>query len=579
MLFNRKQIQKSKWNHRWKFDSKPLKTVDSFIYLGFPFSDVNDNTLINNITKRLNCKATKAWFSIINNCHRARVFNPHLLCRLFDSNVNSILSYGCEIWGPYVATSSKGNLLKSMGEEVHKMFMRMTLWVNKSVSTGPLMEELRRIPLLILWIRRALNFRNRIVNADRNSILRLAFDEDSIRLQTGYGWSRQLQNMVDIFSLNELISLDTVSHINVDHVVHHLFTKWYEDMWSSTQCMHPENGGNGGGAAGGGKGEGAGMGEGAAEIDVDLSKRGGIRDDGIAIARLVDGSTTEHTAIAGSGQRSRCGDRCGDSAIAGSGTRPRSGDRFSHSATAGLGTRSSSADRSGDSATAGFGTRSGGSEALARSEYRSGTMISDGLDVDVENVGIESSKQGLQSGSNHNALVVRPVREWKDHERTGFKHHKYQQWFGCGIDRSIPRLGWHDNRFSEQLHSCSQIRSVAAFRLGCSWLGVETLRKEIPNRSLRICKGCNKNEVEDEIHFLNCEAYISVRECLPIVFESPHYKELRRYWDSGTCGKQMDNAMKDLMATVENGFWNSMGAYLIMARKIRERHCEALGRA
>ena len=37
--------------------------------------------------------------------------------------------------------------------------------------------------------------------------------------------------------------------------------------------------------------------------------------------------------------------------------------------------------------------------------------------------------------------------------------------------------------------------------------------------------------------------------------------------------------MKDLMSTVENGFWNSMGAYLIMARKIRERHCEALGRA
>jgi hypothetical protein len=366
--------------------------------------------------------------------------------------------------------------------------------------------------------------------------------------------------MVDVFGLNELISLDTVSHVNVDHVVHHLFTKWYEDMWSSTQCRHPENGGNGG-AAGGGKGEGAGMGEGAAEIDVDLSKRGGTRDDGVAIARLVDGSTTEHTAIAGSGHRSRSGDRFGDSAIAGSGA------------------RSSSGDRSGVSATAGFGTRSGGSEALASSEYRSGTMISDGLDVNVENVGIEGSKQGLRSGSNHNALVVRPVREWKDYERTGFKHHKYQQWFGCGIDRSIPRLGWHDNRFSEQLHSCSQIRSVAAFRLGCSWLGVETLRKEIPNRSLRICKSCNKNEVEDEIHFLNCEAYNSARECLPIVFESPHYKELRRYWDSGNCGKQMDNAMKDLMSIVENGFWNSMGAYLIMARKMRERHCEALGRA
>ena len=181
------------------------------------------------------------------------------------------------------------------------------------------------------------------------------------------------------------------------------------------------------------------------------------------------------------------------------------------------------------------------------------------------------------AGCDHNDWVLRPIREWRDGDRSRFKHHKYKQWFACGKNGSIPRIGWHDGTFSEQLHNCSMIRSVAAFRLGYSWLGVETLRSEIPQRSLRVCRLCSKNEIEDEVHFLNCEAYNNIRERFPLVFTGASYTSLRTCWEHGSCDVRMDTAMKNLMSTSVDGFWNSLGAYLIMARKVRSERIRVLG--
>jgi len=42
------------------------------------------------------------------------------MCRLFDSLVVPVLSYGCEIWGPDVIGTSGADLLKGEVELLHR---------------------------------------------------------------------------------------------------------------------------------------------------------------------------------------------------------------------------------------------------------------------------------------------------------------------------------------------------------------------------------------------------------------------------------------------------------------------------
>ncbi len=62
-------------------------------------------------------------------------------CHLFDSMVNPILSYGCEVWG-----AKEYEVL----EQVHRHFCRVILGVGPKCAKAALLGELGRLPLHIL---------------------------------------------------------------------------------------------------------------------------------------------------------------------------------------------------------------------------------------------------------------------------------------------------------------------------------------------------------------------------------------------------------------------------------------------
>jgi hypothetical protein len=58
------------------------------------------------------------------------ITDPKIMCQLFDSLVRPILSYACEVWTG--CTGAKG---LQQAEQVHRMFLRGILGVNKTTST------------------------------------------------------------------------------------------------------------------------------------------------------------------------------------------------------------------------------------------------------------------------------------------------------------------------------------------------------------------------------------------------------------------------------------------------------------
>ena len=77
------------------YNDEPLEVVKTFIYLGV---NVSGNGKFYQAQKHLSEQALKALFAL------KKVFDSTVLCvkdklKLFDSLVQPILMYGCEIWG------------------------------------------------------------------------------------------------------------------------------------------------------------------------------------------------------------------------------------------------------------------------------------------------------------------------------------------------------------------------------------------------------------------------------------------------------------------------------------------------
>ena len=79
----------------FKFGNIDLEQVDDYIYLGICF---NWNGSFVKAKKLLHDKASKAMYSLIQKGRRLNL-PTDIMLKLFDSCVEPILLYGCEVWG------------------------------------------------------------------------------------------------------------------------------------------------------------------------------------------------------------------------------------------------------------------------------------------------------------------------------------------------------------------------------------------------------------------------------------------------------------------------------------------------
>jgi hypothetical protein len=104
-------------------------------------------------------------------------------------------------------------------------------------------------------------------------------------------------------------------------------------------------------------------------------------------------------------------------------------------------------------------------------------------------------------GNEHNMVRTQ-------YRSDGFQYHTYNCWFAGGkFDADIPQgLGFKSHIAERHL-----VTTMARFRLGCTWLNVDTQRWAHRARCKRICTCCAMQAVEDAAHIFECPVYADLR--------------------------------------------------------------------
>jgi hypothetical protein len=94
-------------------------------------------------------------------------YDPALQCKLFDTLVLPILSYGCEVWGVDTKCGAAA-------EALHWDFLRRLLGVRKSTANHMVLAELGRFPLQIHFWQQILRYHHRTIALDNVRLIKLA---------------------------------------------------------------------------------------------------------------------------------------------------------------------------------------------------------------------------------------------------------------------------------------------------------------------------------------------------------------------------------------------------------------------
>jgi hypothetical protein len=92
----------------------------------------------------------KAMHAVLSMCKRGHVAQPRFKLRLFDALVEPVLSYGCQVWGPWVWNLQ--DPLKGGAESVHIDYMRIMAGVGRCVKHQLLLHDFARFPIAYHWV-------------------------------------------------------------------------------------------------------------------------------------------------------------------------------------------------------------------------------------------------------------------------------------------------------------------------------------------------------------------------------------------------------------------------------------------
>jgi hypothetical protein len=119
---------------------------------------------------KLTAAGKKALFALRHRCNDLSITDPEVMCQLFDSLVCLVLSYACEVWTG--CTGAKG---LQQAEQVHRMFMRGILGVNKTTSIFVVLGEFGSYPLEYFWRQQTLKYYDRLRESTPDRLLYCAY--------------------------------------------------------------------------------------------------------------------------------------------------------------------------------------------------------------------------------------------------------------------------------------------------------------------------------------------------------------------------------------------------------------------
>ena len=151
-------------SEKWHFGDRELSVVNVYKYLGLDFTT---RLSFNNATSSFIAKAKQSCYEITKSLNYLNCYNMNVFMKLFDSKVQPVLSYACELWGM--------NEIPEI-ERVHTSCLKRFLNVSTHCSNVTLYAETGRYPLSITFKIRCVKYWFRLLKLQNTRICRQAYE-------------------------------------------------------------------------------------------------------------------------------------------------------------------------------------------------------------------------------------------------------------------------------------------------------------------------------------------------------------------------------------------------------------------
>jgi hypothetical protein len=113
----------------------------------------------------------KAMHALLSMCKRHHLVQPDIKLRLFDVLVEPVLSYACQVWGPFVFDGRLDKPLCTATEKVQLDFVRIMAGVGGTVKQELLLWDTLRTPIMWHWVALAVRFWARLAQPEAHGTL------------------------------------------------------------------------------------------------------------------------------------------------------------------------------------------------------------------------------------------------------------------------------------------------------------------------------------------------------------------------------------------------------------------------
>jgi len=215
------------------FAGQRLPAVTSFTYLGIVF---HSTTCLAGVAGAGRAQLGRAaMHSCRARCAELGIEAADIHLRLFGVMVDSVLSYGAEVWGVQLAAraAAGGGGAGSAAERLQLSYLRQLLGVRQSTPNAVVLAETGEQPLWQRWLRRAAKLWNRVLEQPQDSLLRQALDA-SCRLADGrqtaarQSWAEQLA--VSMAAVGMPLDLEQPAPIDVKQLTAHMRERQVEQL-------------------------------------------------------------------------------------------------------------------------------------------------------------------------------------------------------------------------------------------------------------------------------------------------------------------------------------------------------------
>ena len=224
IIFNRSgKIFKGK---KFKIGKQPIQITDSYVYLGITFTSSGSFSLAQ---QKLSNKATRSLYSFLSEINIYKGASVATILTPFDSLVNPILLFNCEIWGCFLKSfGSKYNKFVSkifderiIPETMHNKVCKMALGVHSKASNLAVKGELGRFPLHIIIYKRIFKYFMRLISFSNNTILSSALEANIHMDNMGkHSWFTTVKHLLQFTKLDETtLDLANIENNKISNLV------------------------------------------------------------------------------------------------------------------------------------------------------------------------------------------------------------------------------------------------------------------------------------------------------------------------------------------------------------------------